>query len=123
MAAKKKPRMQCAKCPWKKSTDPNDIPGGYCETKHKGLERTIARPGIVHLEVGPMMACHEYPVGKEKPCVGWMIHQLGPGNNIALRIAERFGKLDANVRTVGAQHERFEDTLPTCKPRKKAKKR
>jgi uncharacterized protein (DUF2342 family) len=59
-----------------------------------------------------MMACHETPHGKERPCVGWLVHQLGPGNNIALRMRVAFGHIDGNVRTVGPQHENFEDTLP-----------
>jgi hypothetical protein len=44
--------------------------------------------------------------------VGWLAHQLGPGNNIALRLAVMAGRIDGNVETVGPQHERFEDTLP-----------
>ena len=36
---------QCAKCPWKVSTDPHDIPGGYCEIKHANLSNTIANEG------------------------------------------------------------------------------
>lgn len=58
------------------------------------------------------MACHETSPGKELPCVGWLAHQLGPGNNIALRLHVAFGKLDADVKTVGPQHETFEDTIP-----------
>lgn len=110
-AAKKKPRRQCAKCPWKKSTNPRDIPNGYCEKKHAGLKRTIAsdmRPlGTLHV-----MGCHETPNGRELPCVGWLVNQLGPGNNLTLRLRAMQGAIDANVRTVGEQHERFEDTLP-----------
>lgn len=105
------PRKQCAKCPWKVGVDPHDIPGAYCEKKHEGLESTIARgPNLF----GPlrMMACHETKVGKELPCVGWLVHQLGVGNNLALRLAVFQGAVDPNVQTVGPQHERFEDTLP-----------
>jgi hypothetical protein len=58
------------------------------------------------------MACHETKAGKELPCVGWLVHQLGPGNNIGLRLAAMSGRIDANVKTVGPQHECFEDTLP-----------
>lgn len=36
---------QCGKCPWKVSTDPHDIPHGYCEKKHANLASTIAEPG------------------------------------------------------------------------------
>ena len=106
------PRRQCEKCPWKTSTDPNEIPNGYCKAKHAALRRTIATPG--ELRSGPLraMACHESPIGSEIPCVGWLVNQLGPGNNLALRMAVSRGELDGNVETVGEQHERFEDTIP-----------
>lgn len=109
----KLPRKQCAKCPWKVSTDPNTIPNGYSADLHAGLACTIAEPGSLRFSGTSMMACHELPIGRELPCVGWLVHQLGPGNNIGLRIAASMGRVDANVRTVGRQHIRFEDTLPT----------
>ena len=59
-----------------------------------------------------IMACHETTGGRELPCVGWLAHQLGVGNNLGLRLAVMTGRVNANVRTVGPQHERFEDTLP-----------
>lgn len=43
MKWKLKRTVQCAKCPWKVSTNPHDISNGYCETKHKDLEETIAK--------------------------------------------------------------------------------
>jgi hypothetical protein len=58
------------------------------------------------------MACHETPVGREKPCVGWLNHQLGVGNNILLRFAARSRPELHDFETIGEQHERFEDTLP-----------
>ncbi len=109
------PRRQCAKCPWKKSTDPRAIPNGYDERAHEALATTIADPAKPEVSFAKglrMMACHETPVGAELPCVGWLEHQLGAGNNLALRFAVRLGHVDANVETVGPQHERFEDTLP-----------
>lgn len=111
---KPKRRKQCKKCPWKKSTNPYDIPNGYCSGKHATLEGTVAQeptqimPGPVHI-----MACHESPIGEELPCVGWLVNQLGPGNNIGLRMACSAGRVDYRVNTVGPQHEFFEDTLPT----------
>jgi hypothetical protein len=66
-----------------------------------------------------MMACHETVVGKELPCVGWLVHQAGVGNNLGLRMAIFSGQVDMNVRTVGPQHTRFEDTLPKSKPRRR----
>jgi hypothetical protein len=109
----KKPRKQCAKCPWKTSTDPHDIPNGYNEGKHCALSSTIAVPGVLRPDRGlRVMACHETAHGKELPCVGWLVHQLGPGNNLALRLRVIRGLLDADVVTVGPQHKCFEDTLP-----------
>lgn len=112
MAATKKVRLQCAKCPWKVTTDPNEIPNGYSAELHEKLSGTIAEPAT--LPKGPLrvFACHETPKGKELPCVGWLMHQLGPGNNIGLRISVSEGRIDANVKTVGEQHQSFEDTLP-----------
>ncbi len=106
-------RRQCSKCPWKKSTDPNDIPNGYCATKHKNLKSTIATPALIPLPGSPlhMMACHETMPGKEKPCVGWLSNQLGPGNNIGLRIAAMMGRVEP-FKLVGPQHACLEDTLP-----------
>lgn len=103
---------QCKACPWRKDVRPaEDIPGGYCETKHRALKDTIATPGLVQIGVVRMMACHESAVGAEQPCVGWVVNQLGPGNNIALRLLALDGRF-RNVRTEGPQHARFEDTLP-----------
>lgn len=114
-----KPRRQCAKCPWKKSTDPRDIPGGYSQDLHAGLASTIAEPGSLR-PAGSMrmMACHETNVGAELPCVGWLANQIGPGNNLALRLRVMVGEVDGDVETVGEQHERFEDTLPPAGTRR-----
>lgn len=109
---KLKRTVQCAKCPWRTSTDPNDIPNGYDVEKHKNLKRTIAEPGdISGIFAGEirMMACHEE---HESPCLGWLMNQLGPGNNIALRFRMRDCENIGQVKLIGEQHERFEDTLP-----------
>lgn len=106
-------RKQCAKCPWRVDVDPTEIPNGYCEMKHAALENTIARPG--QLNIGGtlrMMACHETKPGKELPCVGWLANQLGPGNNIGLRIAASRNPSLYDFELVGEPHVRFEDTLP-----------
>ena len=102
-------RKQCKKCPWRKGVDPREIPDGYCERQHRALAATIARPGV--LSPLRMMACHETPIGKENPCIGWLANQLGPGNNIPLRLAAHNGLIE-EFRTVGEQHLSFEDTLP-----------
>lgn len=96
--------VQCKKCPWKKSTNAHKIPNGYSVEQHQALKCTIG--GGNH-----SMACHESEIGDEYHCVGWLANQLGPGNNIDLRL--RMSHYDlTKVRTVGEQHERFEDTLP-----------
>jgi hypothetical protein len=110
-------RRQCKKCPWKVSTNPHDIPNGYSEAAHRELEGTIASdetlvPSLMPNSTLRIMACHDSPVGRELACVGWLHHQLGVGNNIALRIAVMQGRIDGDVEVVGPQHERFEDTLP-----------
>lgn len=105
---------QCKACPWKKSTVPDqDIPGGYCETKHRALDGTIAEPGSLESIGKPMrvFACHESQPGRERACVGWVANQLGPGNNIQLRLAALDGRYK-DLQLDGPQHERFQDTLP-----------
>lgn len=108
MSWKLKRTAQCAKCPWRVDVDPRDIPNGYCEIKHAALARTIATPGSLQTNANAM-ACHETD---NAHCVGWVANQLGPGNNIGLRLqmmsCENIGKL----RLVGDQHATFEETLP-----------
>lgn len=105
---------QCEKCPWKVSTDPHEIPDGYSEERHIALERTIAVPASVRTLDGPMvaMACHEHAPGEEAHCVGWLMNQLGPGNNIPLRLMVRSCENIAGVSLDGPQHQHFRDTLP-----------
>lgn len=107
-------RKQCAKCPWLKRTNPRDIPGGYSVKKHRNLRCTIAR-GDMSEAFGRslrMMACHETTGGNEQACVGWLAHQLGPGNNIGLRLQALRDKTLYAFELIGEQHESFEDTLP-----------
>ena len=107
---------QCEKCPWKVSTDPRDIPNGYDVGLHEGLAATIAEPGRISFGGDlRIMACHESPPSDEAHCVGWLMNQLGPGNNIALRVAMLGCENLRHVKLDGPQHERFEDTLPQAK--------
>jgi hypothetical protein len=78
---------------------------------HRALAATIAVPGFA---VGPgsAMACHEHPPGEEAHCVGWLMNQLGPGNNIALRLRMMSCENLGAVVREGPQHQRFEDILP-----------
>lgn len=106
---------QCEKCPWKQSTDPREIPNGYSEEMHRNLISTIAKPWTDGTLLGGplhMMACHEHEPGAEAHCVGWLMQQIGPGNNIPLRLIVRDCENIAAVQLDGPQHDRFEDTLP-----------
>jgi hypothetical protein len=112
MTWKLKRTRQCAKCPWRADVDPNTIPDGYDVEKHKALADTIAKPGdLSGLLGGPLriMACHET---HDAHCIGWLVNQEGPGNNIALRMQLRHCENADRVRIVGRQHETFEQTLP-----------
>lgn len=102
---------QCKHCPWKVDTDPYDIPDGYCPTKHENLKETIATPGDFRGS-GKAMACHHSNGSDKMFCVGWLNNQLGPGNNIGLRMQMMNCENIRDLKVVGEQHERFEDTLP-----------
>lgn len=106
---KLKRTAQCSKCPWRIDVDPYDIPNGYCETKHRNLKSTIAEPGGLNLGSTKAMACHET---HDAHCVGWLVNQIGPGNNIGLRIRMMSCENAKQIRVTGEQHETFEDTLP-----------
>ena len=108
---------QCKLCPWLVDVDPRDIPNGYDEAMHRELVETIAMPGDIESvlsDAAPLrsMTCHEHAPGAEAHCVGWLVNQLGSGNNIALRLAMLECENAHELRTAGEQHERFEDTLP-----------
>lgn len=106
---KLKRTTQCTHCPWRVETDPYDIPNGYCLTKHAALESTIAKPRDGVFGPTTAMACHETD---EAHCIGWLANQIGPGNNIGLRIRMISCENGAKIRLRGEQHETFEDTLP-----------
>lgn len=103
---------QCAKCPWRVDVDPYDIPNGYTEEQHRALARTIAKPAVLsQLEETEfhVMACHET---RDAHCIGWVVNQVGPGNNIRLRLQMRNCANADAIRLRGEQHRCFEDTLP-----------
>lgn len=110
--------VQCAKCPWKVSTNPHDIPGGYSENLHENLEETIAK-GSCDFRQKKVMACHHSEPGKEDYCVGYLHNQLGIGNNIGLRIKFLRCENIGDIEIVGRQHQTFEETLPRNKKRKR----
>jgi hypothetical protein len=95
--------------------NPHDIPNGYSEDKHRALESTIAKPDVAGMIASitscemRVMACHET---HDAHCVGWLANQIGPGNNIGLRIRMRDCENVREIKLVGEQHESFEQTLP-----------
>lgn len=102
---------QCEKCPWRADVDPFEIPNGYSEDLHKSLADTIAEPGSIR-NTSRVMACHEHDSAEGVHCVGWLINQLGAGNNIGLRIQMLNCENGGSIRLRGEQHRCFEDTLP-----------
>jgi hypothetical protein len=100
---------QCEKCPWSVDVDPHGIPNGYCEMKHRALENTIAKPGDNFLGPIRAMTCHET---HDAHCIGWLMNQIGPGNNIGMRIRIMDCENARFIRLRGEQHETFEETLP-----------
>lgn len=110
---KLKRTKQCDKCPWRKCVDPTEIPNGYDVEKHKALACTIAEPGDLRGVVSgspiSVMACHEE---HEVHCLGWLMNQLGPGNNIGLRLHVRNCENVRQVKLRGPQRQLFEETLP-----------
>lgn len=106
---KLKRTAQCIKCPWRVETDPREIPNGYDVEKHRALERTIAKPSDGLFGPANVMACHE---AHDAHCIGWLVNQLGTGNNIGMRIRMMSCANADKIRLRGKQHERFEDTLP-----------
>lgn len=103
--------VQCRKCPWIADVDPHTIPDGYSVAKHRALAGTIAKPVDLTTLSDPLrvMACHELG---DAHCVGWLANQLGPGNNIALRLRMMSCENGRGLRLRGEQHATFEETLP-----------
>jgi Family of unknown function (DUF6283) len=114
---KLKRTRQCKLCPWRQDVNPHAIPNGYSVERHQALRETIATPGDVSALLAgmpmPVMTCHETEAAH---CLGWLMHQLGPGNNLALRLEVMTCTNLKQVRLCGPQHATFEETLPreTC---------
>lgn len=101
---------QCETCPWRKEANPFDIPG-YDPEKHLALMTTISR-GLEFSSTINIMACHYSEEGNEDYCVGWLVNQIGVGNNISLRI-KMLNCINAeDIEAFGEQHQKFKDTLP-----------
>lgn len=104
-------RRQCAQCPWLTSVDVRrDVPN-YRPDKHQDTLRNTIKSGAA--SIGPtlnIMACHKSRDGAEIPCVGWLHHQLGAGNNIGLRLAAMRDPTLGDYELIGEQLLRGHDT-------------
>lgn len=103
--------VQCKSCPWRVDCVPDrDIPN-YVPGMHVNLDKTI-KSGIdtMFRKVRHVMACHYSKPGEEFPCAGWLHNQIGPGNNLGVRISVMAGKMPVPM-VDGEQYETFEETL------------
>lgn len=123
MTTKPKEKLQqCKSCPWRVDCVPDaDIPG-YSRELHEGLRDTIrdgleSIPGI-GANCSRAMACHYSKEGEEHACAGWIYNQLGPGNNIGVRLAVAAGRLPV-PEIDGPQHDTFEETLNPPRSRRR----
>lgn len=112
MSFKLQQTKQCKNCPWRVDSDPNAI-SGYSLEMHQDLENTIADPGTINFgrEIRAM-ACHNSTDEEQFHCIGWLVHQLGVGNNIGLRMQMWNCENASEIEVFGEQHQRLEDTLP-----------
>lgn len=108
-------RRQCSGCPWRLDVDPADIPNGFNYEVHRKLGEDIRGTSTQLGSDAPihMMACHETKENRgEKPCVGWLVHQLGTGGNFLLRIRAMRDDGFADVETIGDQRVSYDEILP-----------
>ena len=106
--------VQCAKCPFKQSTNPLEIPNGYEVGKHKHLESCISKQPLQQTN---FMLCHhskesEGTIETVELCAGWLHNQLGTGNNLYLRVIMKDCENINELKVIGEQHKTFNDTIP-----------
>lgn len=83
-------------------------PMGTIPTSTRHYPCTIAEPGSMK-DTGHAMACHE---SHDAHCIGWLVNQIGEGNNIPLRIRMMDCANASRIELRGEQHRSFDDTLP-----------
>lgn len=99
---------QCVTCPWCVDVIPSrDVPNwdpGIYERMGASL-----RTGFESIseKVRVVMECHNGKRGANRPCAGWLYHQLGVGNNFGVRMRVADGHLPA-PKVIGEQHEDLE---------------
>lgn len=110
---KLKRTKQCANCPWKKSTKHEDIDRreGFDVEYYKSVrDDFVSRPGFIGMSQDhDNMGCHKHPDEDDVPCIGWLAHEVGPGNNIGLRLWLTQFENSWDIETVGEQHKSIYD--------------
>ncbi len=104
---------QCRTCPWKMRSRVADIPN-YERSLHESLINTIANKyGNISRINEPLriMACHYSKDDAELECIGWLMNQLGAGNNIPLRIRMMGCSNIREIELDGAQKQTFGETF------------
>jgi hypothetical protein len=97
---------QCENCPWKKSTDISTIPN-YNKEMHKNLSNTIAIDLSIKNNVR-VMSCHKHEAAH---CIGWLVNQIGAGNNIGMRLQLMKCKNAKDIEVYGEQYQTFRETI------------
>lgn len=101
---------QCNSCPWRKDARLDDIPH-YDRGMHERLGNTCMVSGLESLQDHSWMACHNSTATKKYPCLGWLMHALGPGNDISVRLTARDISNIKDVRLIGRECTSFVETL------------
>lgn len=101
---------QCPTCPWIEGNSVENIPN-YNPDKHGALIDTIAEQGALNFCENRIMACHYSVDGNDEHCIGWLVNQIGAGNNIGMRIQMMQCENSKEIETIGEQRETFEETF------------
>lgn len=105
-----KQTKQCSTCPWLVDATVANIPN-YQPENHKRLISTIAEQGIIEFDL-PAMSCHHAEDGEPgRYCIGWLSNQIGPGNNIGMRLKMLSCENSRDIQLAGEQVETFEETF------------
>lgn len=82
---------------------PDYDPGIYDRMRaslRTGIETVTAATHLI-------MECHNGKRGANRPCAGWLHHQIGIGNNLGMRLKVMTGRLPV-PKISGDQHEDLE---------------
>ncbi len=104
---------QCANCPWKKSTKWEDIDcvEGFDMDFYESV-RDEYIPKHMFDKSHRNMGCHKHE-GDDQPCIGWLLHEAGRGNNIGIRLMLSGVENADELETFGPQHTDIRDFFKT----------